>query len=455
MATTSRPLLATLSLSNFTTKINSDSPKPAYDADIFDRLDRLRADYSIDEGVSLGERSSTPAPRDAHSAAMNWNQALSDTTSTLFPSLSPSTLYTRSSTSAEELPPRWLRSTSSRVTALSASRISLAAFTNDTSMTNDEIADNGMISRDNLRSGPEVVRIAVGCEDGSLWIFAPAADSMEEGGGDDVDETGESNRGRNGPLAVSIPTDLPHTRSISATPAPRSGSTSPVVSATARAIAGYPNKPFRPLNGPLLSPSLSTISTNSAVRISSMNSVSSFSSARPGIDTPASNQSNQSRSRKASATISISTGSPQMNPDQFNDTDPATPSSSTNSTFPSIIGKPFSLNEPPARSRSSSQHHHSKGKESITSGLGLWEHQLQHHASSIYDELVSPTLAENGDLQEKIPVIWKERELEKLEPIIKIRLAGGGEIVKISFVEGLRFGRDEGGRVLVCLRRSG
>lgn len=456
MATTSRPLVATISLSNFTAGTDFDPSGPIYnEVDIFDQLDRSRAEYSIDEGVSLADSASPQTTREdktKHDSTVYWNRALSDTTSNLFPSLPPSTLYRSSSLLPAGLLPRWLASTSSKVTALSASRISLAAITRDTSMTNDEIEDSGMISRDNLQAGFGVLRVAVGCEDGGLWIFAPAADSFEEGQQENEEAGGSKRNPRSKRESLAFEAGLSPPRSVSTSPVLRSGSTSPpaAVSAAPRSFIRHGTN-RRPSNAPLLSPSLSAISTNSATRISSMASVSSTSSSRPGHDATV---LSTVRSRKASATISISTNSPQMNWEQFNnDPDPVSPASSSNSTFPSIIGKSFKLPESPVGRTSTSHHRHSKGKESMTSGI--WEHQIEHHPSLVYDELVSPTLAENSDTREWIPIVRKDQELHRLEPTIKIHLAGAGELVETRFVDGLRFGRGEGGKVLVSLRRSG
>ncbi|KAI5481365.1 WD repeat protein [Pseudohyphozyma bogoriensis] len=54
-----------------------------------------------------------------------------------------------------------------------------------------------------------------------------------------------------------------------------------------------------------------------------------------------------------------------------------------------------------------------------------------------------------------LPVENVKEALEKLEPLFKVRTGGSGEIVSLKVVEGTHFGKAEGGKVLLVLRRNG
>ena len=82
----------------------------------------------------------------------------------------------------------------------------------------------------------------------------------------------------------------------------------------------------------------------------------------------------------------------------------------------------------------------------MTTGIGLWEHESSA-------EPLSPDLdeAEPDFMQGQV----EERELERLEPVVRVQLGGWGAVVALRVVDGTRFGKDEGGKVLLVLRRSG
>lgn len=95
--------------------------------------------------------------------------------------------------------------------------------------------------------------------------------------------------------------------------------------------------------------------------------------------------------------------------------------------------------------------HHRKAKDSITTGIGLWEIE-SHTSTSMFDGPFSPPL---GGMGKDVEGEEEEEELSRLEPVSKIVLAGRGEVVVVRIVEGLRVARSEGGKAFVTLRRNG
>lgn len=93
--------------------------------------------------------------------------------------------------------------------------------------------------------------------------------------------------------------------------------------------------------------------------------------------------------------------------------------------------------------------HRTRG--SITNGIGLWEHDSFAASTSVLGD------GGPGDFEEEEPVAPEEVEevLEALNPTVRVRLGGWGEIAALAVVEGTSFGKEEGGKVLVALRRSG
>lgn len=448
---TSRSLMVVVPVSNLSTGTSSDFKIKRYQ-NIFDQLDKARPDITVDTADGIEQGSASTNGREQEQGTKNvesmldhpWSTALADTTHRIFPTLGPN-MKVRSVEDGDEELPGWMRETSGRVTTISAARVHFSAF-----QSQGDSEETDVLSRDNLRAGPEVLRVAVGCEDGNIWIFGPVDPLDEVGKG-----IGVSVSAATSPMSPLFSNQYDSTtrmtrstsaissdrlQSLSDTSAPPSRSSSPAPSSTHRPkrlnhpVSVY-SKPRQPSTPGVISPS-GTRLASPASTISSRPYDMLMSAPSP-------------RLRKASATISIST-SPQMSSDQLSS------SETTTTALPSLAGhQAFTLAAPPTGRRSSRGHHHhhhggNKGVESVTSGIGLWE---SNSHPTLFEDLLSPALAENGDAVEF--GVATETEMEELRPILRIRLAGGGEISKLCFVEGLRVGREEGGKVIVCLRRNG
>ncbi|GAA6030192.1 hypothetical protein JCM8097_008980 [Rhodosporidiobolus ruineniae] len=210
-----------------------------------------------------------------------------------------------------------------------------------------------------------------------------------------------------------------------------------------------------------------------------------------------------SRPRKASATVSVSTSSavpssahghahdlPDL-PDVPMSPPPTSPRTSSSPTSPTIPHFTFTGPSPtpsqnplgsikearaPSSSAASSvgadgtaspqKRKHSRAKESIASGIGLWE-MGDGGAASSRSSLASPTeetseeqLAGWGILPEDVEQAEEkegevEEELDRLVPVLKIRTAGWGEVVALEVREDLRCADETEGAALLVLRQSG
>ena len=158
-ASASRPLLVHLSLAQLSGPV--DPPKP----DVFDELDHARFLITVQikgEPIPSDEEWRAKAAPGGGVGSSEEATALADKTATLFPGLSLAQLRPSSSAQGEALPD-WLKQASGKVTSLAAARMPLGAVTGG-----QNAGANEAHSRNRRRP---VLRVAVGCEDGSLWLF--------------------------------------------------------------------------------------------------------------------------------------------------------------------------------------------------------------------------------------------------------------------------------------------
>lgn len=94
---------------------------------------------------------------------------------------------------------------------------------------------------------------------------------------------------------------------------------------------------------------------------------------------------------------------------------------------------------------------HSRAKDSITTGIGLWESDSV--AAQSLEDLAAPSLDDEED--SIVAEIEVPEKLEQLLPKLQVQLDGTGAIMKMEVVQGLRLGQEEEGGVLVVLRRDG
>ncbi|BGP18192.1 hypothetical protein JCM10213v2_006247 [Rhodosporidiobolus nylandii] len=100
---------------------------------------------------------------------------------------------------------------------------------------------------------------------------------------------------------------------------------------------------------------------------------------------------------------------------------------------------------------------HSRAKDSIASGIGLWETDA---AASSRSSLASPGLAEEGRVEEEGESQQPEQgevteKLEELRPVLRISTLGWGEVVGLEVLCGMASCDLEEGAALVVLRSSG
>lgn len=354
--------------------------------------------------------------------------ALSDTTSQLYPGLSLSNPERERAYSPQSDLPAWLKETSRRVTAITAAKVPVAV----TRTVRAELLGAG-------EGAPKLVRelrVVVGCEDGSLWIFAPPVSLGPEdgdGGVELMESTPTSPGGGGGPPSPSGSGSAKFTRKgskeLPRLSLERAASTSP-----------SPSSPrSRGVSSPQLGPGSRRVSSAN-LPLPSLQRISSSSH----VPSTSSSSSTSANPRKASATVSISVPLPMT----ANDDAPSSPTLS-------LVSPPPPTLSPPIGVRRSS---HRGAKDSITTGIGLWEPAAA--PSSAADEEGSSALFMNGPFSPRFDLNGAhegEKEvLESLVPRVRIRTGGRGEIVQLGIVEGSLFSRGrEGDRSLLVLRKSG
>ncbi|KAM0751154.1 hypothetical protein T439DRAFT_313451 [Meredithblackwellia eburnea MCA 4105] len=483
-----KPLQISLSLaplrgsSSSGTNVVAPDPNDDQVLDIFDNIDRLRGDLDLDHdhlsskhvgpeelpkkpledlGTSIADRSD-----DKGSIA-----PLLDWTRTLFPGLR---LPSRSSGEDARSPsrdgfPDWVKQTSGRVTAMAAVRLDRPA---------PPPSAAGTPARKRARK--RMVKVAVGCEDGSLWLFAsPPPHSVP---GLEVDSPSptpssfrsstNSNRTKSPPLGrLSLETTVPFPSNSSlpspspSSPASNSPPTSPKpLSVRSRNQSNDLNKLPRP-------PLFSRRTSSASLSVRRMQSTASSAPTVASIDvhsihttTSHHHHQNATRPRKASATVSMTTSSTSTLDSSFplSTTLPSPTLSSHGAGLAIPTSPPTTTSGGGSGTPRPASRHRSRG--SITNGIGLWEQESNASLSIVgdrYPELEDQEEAteeeEEGEVNagdESISEV-EDEALNALVPVLRIRMGGGGEIVSLNVVEGTRFGKEEGGSILLALRRSG
>ena len=489
----------------------SNNDRRGHAVDIFEELDRKRTGWSMagsQEGGANGDESEEElvdeSSNSAHRRAKTgFEYALSDATSLLY----PSTDYELEKKLSQigggrgiegegggdhiERLPDWLKETSGRVRKMAVGHI----------YQEERIAgdDEGTTRRTKRRK----VRVAVGCEDGTLWLFGTKDTEVSH----HRDATARPNGQTNTEIGRTVPSVFRNQRN----PTTSSRPITPPLSPTSD-------------NGSVtLSPRLHTRHSSA-----SLSTLSSFAS-QPGRVTSGPPSANGSQSyseikcpdqrlRKASATVSVSTTSatpssshahshsrssaidnnatpiqnhddhalPPLSPVSHSPTYPLSPipSHPASSTLPQFRFSPSaqsSRNPSPRQhptglaskkeTRSSSvstaatsgswvppgssggeRRTHSRAKESMASGIGLWE------TASIASPLESIIGEGNAGSKKGLAIFTEEESrfeevMGNLEPLAKILPAGHGPVVGLSCVDGerLRLCSD----VVVVLRQNG
>ncbi|SCV73919.1 BQ2448_6349 [Microbotryum intermedium] len=532
-ATTSWPLHVSLSLSLApvpTPWVPEHGLRPCYE-DVFDVLDRKEPSWAVDrlddrdgegqskaeeqlegEGDRLQQRSTTPGKNGTTTKTNPTSfQAMCDFNSTLFPLIDRTSIRDQATETGQDLP-SWLIETSRRVNAIASSYIELvpAKHTVDSLDHSHPVSShpnrrNGKGKqaevegdRDSSRrcAGKRVLRVAVGCEDGSLWLLSPSSSSTALNGNGRVDPTTTATHDATVPRltldhpsrrATATSTDslsaLATSASTSGPNSPTTGRsvpTSPPVSPKTRSrppsISHSRNSPSAGLGlGAAIRPPLTSQSSANSVHSLASNNRKRVPSAALSSTSPTGSPLGEGhvvapRPRKASATVGISmlnSGSSVdllgMNQNSIDDISrqsgsaPMTRSSTSNgghrvaSSSASVVS-----NVAPSSKR------HQRAKDSITIGIGLWEAE-SNATTSVYDGpgATSPPLG--GGEEKQWEDLDRTRENEEREetplmdlvPLIRVQMSGSGEIVGMKIVDGVTFAPEEGGQSLIVLRRTG
>ena len=301
-------------------------------------------------------------------------------------------------------------------------------------------------------------RVLLGCEDGSLIILAslPTAD---------VSTTATTSPHLTPTLSPPITPSYQNSLATST-----SNSSSPPATPSRRTFT--PTKLI--LNGrpiiPPYSPPGSSTSTGGGRRISSASSfaptISDLSSTTAAVVVGGggggAGGAGGGRTRKASATVGISVGQ-ETNSNELSPSFPGSPTLSISGMGSAFFGG-HGIGVGGGGDGGGGGKH--RAKESITSGIGLWE------TEAIVDPSSSPENVDvdlgNDNLNSKesefvtkngSEIVTKNgseivTEEGRMEVRMRINLSGRGRIVGLEMVYGLRYAREEGG-VVVVLRGDG
>ncbi|KAL7341421.1 hypothetical protein BJY59DRAFT_693274 [Rhodotorula toruloides] len=363
------------------------------------------------------------------------------------------------------LPP-WMKETSGRVTAMVTGTIKMRTARRRSS--------SGKAEDWTTRSASSM-RVAVGCEDGTVWVFAPPTGSPEH-----QNDAAQSNAPKSPPP--------PDGRIISreAFLSPDNATTHSFESPSPPPLSAS-NKSPRPISSPRLSSrlsssSLASLATNATARtkrISSLTSASPVPGTTPDRLTSFELVRTHSRPRKASATVSLSTSAAtpatashthssaaSVSSTSLNDLDmPASPSpplsptplSPTTSSIPHFVFSSSSLSSRKEGSSTPDTPHkrtHSRAKDSIATGIGLWETSSSASLLSPDEELEQPPL-DPADEAPAADADGMDEALKELVPMLKVRTGGAGEVAGLAVISGLECADTSEGDALLVLRRNG
>lgn len=500
--------------------------------DVFDEIDSATSPWTIENPPELpqredrvdssgkGSNSEAPTTSNAPTEAARdavFACALSDTHSLLYGNAAvlPGRVQDsgrREAIDEEDGLPDWMKETSGRVTSMAVGHLR-----------SDHGQDGGEIPtrrrhRQRQRRRPSF-RLAVGSEDGNVWIFAhPHAAGETKVPHASATETWQQENDAASLLATAAPSLAVATSMDAHGESSRAGSSAALNSLSPTKA---PNALHRPLRSHRSSGSITTLgsltspSSVRSRRIVSASSSSSSSAAAAAATTTSglrepshSSASLQSfdfarvhpRPRKASATVSISTSPAEpstachsractpaptgagidagddesdLPPLQTSSSPPGSPpiSPTSMSSIPSVVlvvptspsedGKSEATPAPRSHRRTGS-----RAKDSIAAGIGLWEPDFGFQSATTSGDATPRNGSESESESSGRATETKKASADssdeqsmsdtgKLEPILQIVTRGFGAVVELRILEGLRSADPEEGIALVVLRESG
>ncbi|KAM0790179.1 hypothetical protein ACM66B_005497 [Microbotryomycetes sp. NB124-2] len=399
----------------------------------------------------------------------NAQQPMCDIATTLFPHFEAS---------RTELP-AWLAEVDSAVTAMAATRSSAHHHHQQTGTRTDDMDTifELQATDDHLHSGAMLQpRIAVGCADGSLWLFGPHETTTRAAHASESN-TAHSPRSPSSSRAMSRRTSLGSTKLPTSPPSLATADFGPLPARNhlARASADstinhHSSAPRRP-DGLVSRNSTSSLATRRSVSGLSFGADQNMHAAAAAVGSVG------PRPRKASATVSVSAPSVdarhvdlEQASQTSSSTRPASPSLSlaTSPTSPtSLTIKDAPQSQPVLSVQSpspplSSRHGrsgHSKAKDSIASGIGLWEtdsHVNNNGSQHGSTRSLAAARADDEDDQGTDDDVGVRSwcQIRSIRPLVRIRTGGTGEIVSLNFVDSSKWCSDEA-HGLLCLRKDG
>ncbi|BGP33827.1 hypothetical protein JCM10296v2_005632 [Rhodotorula toruloides] len=487
-ALSSQPLLVSLPLADLlppTPPPPSSTSEFGGSTDVFDELDSAAGCWDVENGTEdEGEaaRAEEAEKKDVRDEEVRGSRQSTAPLSPLFASALADrhhVLYPHGagdiSAAADEgdwrneqdesgLPP-WMKETSGKVTAMVTATVK--------TRTARRRSGSGIVKDWTTRLA-DSSRVAVGCEDGTVWVFAPATPLTRQQVGAAVlgpKSPPPSNGRRLSREAFLSPDDTTaHVTESSSRPPLSASNKSPRLVSSPR------------LSSRLSSSSLASLATNATARTKRIPSLTSASPA------PSTTQDRltcfelvrtHSRPRKASATVSLSTSAAtpatashthssaaSVSSTSLNDLDmPTSPSpplsldplSPTSSSIPHFVFSSSSLSSRKEGSSTPDTPHkrsHSRAKDSIATGIGLWETSSSASLLSPDEDLEQPPLDAAGEA----PVIdadGMDEVLKELVPMLKVRTGGTSEVAGLAVVAGLECTDASEGDALLVLRRDG
>ncbi|TNY18126.1 hypothetical protein DMC30DRAFT_73310 [Rhodotorula diobovata] len=480
----------------------SRSTSPSASQDIFDQLDLAAGSWQLEGDASdasgapgTEDKSTSPDPPGGSSLGghdvsgpAHFRTALSD----LHSALDPHGQASRGGEHLDEDLPAWMRETSGRVMAVAVGHVSRPG---------DSGAGDGnaATAQGQASAGRAQRRVAVGCEDGTVWVFAPPPEPAQGTTLSATDAAASTVVGSQEATSARRTSRDSLLGTAPSSPPPRSPLHSPPLSPSSRPWtpapgAGSSRPESRRSSSSASLASLATAATARSKRVASASSsVSHSTSGGTSALTSFELVRSHSRPRKASATVSISTSSfapsSHAHPHtSIGDGAPELPLSppppSSPPTSPSAVSPPLphivfsSPSRPPSTASSSlqsrkearsvstsspmsptqSRRGHSRAKGSIASGIGLWD--AGSAAPSPREERADPMMAPDGHTAAEAVCQGAVRaeELGELRPVLRVLTAGKGAVVALEAVSGGLLGTSKNeldGSAVLVLRQSG
>ena len=482
--------------------------------DIFDDLD-LAAGTWAPEGDNERAASAVepgparPPPDEPSASSLNnaspdahapFHTALSDSHAVI----DPQGLAQRPGRGDERDLPGWMRETSGRVTAMAVGRVGRAAARSARAGADS----SGAGAAGEQDGGRGERRVVAGCEDGTVWVFAPPpAQAMR---------ASASGTRAAGPSSVAGDKDDAARRTSVDSSIGTSPSSPPLRSPLHSPPLSPPSRPWTPAHGvgssrpesrrSSSSASLASLATTATARSKRVPSAASASvlSAPSGPTSALTSYElvrSHSRPRKASATVSVSTSSaapsshshphaPSPDGTPRLPTSPPLPPSPPTPTFAGASSLPHLVVSSPSRPPSTasgslqsrkealsgapappasptpSRRGHSRAKGSIATGIGLWEEGTsaapspREERADLLAAAAARAVADDVEMGEASSEGAEEAELGALRPVLRVLTPGRGAVVALEAVDGLPFGVGSahgvtGGTAVLVLRQSG